>query len=110
MPSSHFTASLLKISIIILSRIWKNKASLGPQHRDNIYLVNMFHSALLLFLAAAGFAHSTNPKPPSLTYLYSANITVGTPIPIGNVPLGTRVVIPVTGGSFSGPKLSGMSA
>lgn len=50
------------------------------------------------------------PPPPSprLTFLYSLNCTLGTPLSVGATPNGDRVVIPITGGTFSGPRLSGM--
>ncbi|KAK0609428.1 hypothetical protein B0T14DRAFT_400138, partial [Immersiella caudata] len=47
------------------------------------------------------------PKPPNLTYLYSVNLTFGDPILIGSVPYGKRDLLTISGGAFSGPKLSG---
>lgn len=47
---------------------------------------------------------------PGLTYLYSANSSIATPIVYGATPKGTRIAIPLTGGTFSGPKLNGMFA
>jgi hypothetical protein len=40
--------------------------------------------------------------------LYSLNCTLGPSIAVGSGPHGTRTVIPITGGTFSGPRLSGM--
>ncbi|KAK3346036.1 hypothetical protein B0T25DRAFT_506159 [Lasiosphaeria hispida] len=45
--------------------------------------------------------------PPSLTHLYSLNCTLGAPLPVGAGPHGTRIVLPITGGTFTGPRLSG---
>ncbi|KAK0724996.1 hypothetical protein B0H67DRAFT_507578, partial [Lasiosphaeris hirsuta] len=44
---------------------------------------------------------------PGLTHLYSLNCTLGTPLQVGPGPHGTRVVLPITGGTFAGPRLSG---
>jgi len=60
----------------------------------------------LLALAASAFA--ADPKPPPLTYLYSVNLTFGDPIAIGAVPYGHRDLLTISGGSFSGPKFSGL--
>lgn len=60
----------------------------------------------LLSLTATALA--ATPAPPQLTYLYSANLTFGTTISIGSVPSGKRELLPISGGSFSGPKLSGI--
>lgn len=49
------------------------------------------------------------PKTPKLTFLYSLNCTLGPSLDVGATPVGSRVVIPITGGTFSGPKLSGTS-
>ena len=40
-------------------------------------------------------------------YLFTVHATVGTPVFIPNGPSGTRLVVEVTGGTFSGPKISG---
>lgn len=56
------------------------------------------------------FAHAaTTPKAPGLTYLYSCNASLGTTINYGTGPKGSRVAIPIAGGSFSGPKMKGAS-
>lgn len=49
------------------------------------------------------------PKTPKLTFLYSLNCTLGPSLDVGATPVGSRVVIPITGGTFSGPKLTGTS-
>lgn len=50
------------------------------------------------------------PAPPGLSFLYSLNCTLGTQIPVGTGPRGTRIVIPIVGGTFQGPKLKGRLA
>jgi hypothetical protein len=44
---------------------------------------------------------------PSLRLLYTSRIAVGEPLVIGNAPHGLRRTIPILGGSFNGPRLSG---
>jgi len=62
----------------------------------------------LLSLAATALGRPLDdPKGPSLTFLYTANLTISAPVSIGSTPQGSRAVVPFTGGSFSGPKLSG---
>lgn len=58
---------------------------------------------------AQPISSAANPTSPGLNFLYSLNCTLGTAINVGTGPRGSRVVIPITGGTFSGPKLKGMS-
>ncbi|KAM0221295.1 hypothetical protein ACHAQD_005652 [Fusarium lateritium] len=44
---------------------------------------------------------------PSYEFLYTVNATLGERWQIGNYSQGSRVVIPITGGTFKGPRLSG---
>lgn len=60
---------------------------------------------LLLYLAAPSIAQEFGN--PSLEFLYTVNATLGDRWPIGDMGFGNRVVIPITGGTFKGPKLSG---
>ncbi|KAK1750168.1 hypothetical protein QBC47DRAFT_407399 [Echria macrotheca] len=67
-------------------------------------------SALTSILAVAGLAQAGGPKPPkppSLTYLYTVNITGADAIPVGQGPRGFRIVFPILSGSFAGPRLKG---
>ena len=68
-------------------------------------------SILSLALAAAAnpllSTRATRPKPPSVSLLFSANITIADPIVIGQTPFGFEVIVQVTGGAFQGPKLAG---
>ncbi len=43
-------------------------------------------------------------------YLFTINATLADPVVVPNGPLGTRVIVPVTGGTFSGPRASGTIA
>ncbi|KAF2732600.1 hypothetical protein EJ04DRAFT_440675 [Polyplosphaeria fusca] len=64
-------------------------------------------SLILPALAAVPALAQNPPAAPSLTYLYTLNATLADGIPIGKGPKGDRVAIPITGGTFSGPKLNG---
>lgn len=64
----------------------------------------------LLMVAAASGLTKTNadPTPPPLTHILTANVTAGTTITIGpEAGGGTRVALPIVGGTFSGPRLNG---
>lgn len=62
---------------------------------------------LSAFAALVSATNTTAPPAPALTYLYTSYVDVSTPIDMGVGPLGDRLAIPITGGNFSGPLLSG---
>lgn len=67
-------------------------------------------SLTALFSALAtpwALAQGSTPSAPGLTFLYTLNCTLGTPLDIGYGPRGHRVAIPIIGGYFNGPRLSG---
>ncbi|KAI3331450.1 hypothetical protein HD806DRAFT_545891 [Xylariaceae sp. AK1471] len=65
-------------------------------------------TALLLVLVAAGLTKATTtPTPPPLTHILTANVTAGTTIIIGPEAGGTRVALPIAGGTFWGARLNG---
>ncbi|EOA84215.1 uncharacterized protein SETTUDRAFT_21573 [Exserohilum turcica Et28A] len=48
------------------------------------------------------------PTPPNLTFVYSMEAELANAIPIKNIPDGKdRQIIPITGGWFKGPRVSG---
>ena len=49
----------------------------------------------------------TGSNIPGLRLLYRAEVTIAAPLVVGEVAAGTRRVIPITGGSFRGPRLAG---
>jgi hypothetical protein len=49
----------------------------------------------------------TVPVEPSLRLLYTSSVQVGQPMVVGATPYGERRIIPIKGGSFAGPRLSG---
>lgn len=64
-------------------------------------------SLLLLSLATPSLTRT--PIVPTVTYLYSVNLTMPTPLHVGMSPLGNRTVYRMTGGTFEGPKLKGLT-
>ena len=70
--------------------------------------------ALLLFISFQGFAQNSNPENSESIFrdfktelMWKANVKIGTMINVGVSKRGTRRVIPITGGTFSGPKING---
>lgn len=49
----------------------------------------------------------TVPVEPSLRLVYASSVEVGQPMVVGSTPCGERRIIPIKGGSFAGPGLSG---
>ncbi|KAL2130206.1 hypothetical protein VTI74DRAFT_6773 [Chaetomium olivicolor] len=71
-----------------------------------------FLRAVVLGLAPTVLANPTaarHPAPP-LTYLCTIKLTTGTIISGGTVAAGAQLIIPFTGGSFTGPHLNGTIA
>jgi hypothetical protein len=63
-------------------------------------------SLLATFLPA--IAAQNAPVAPSMTLLYSMTADLGKEFSLGPVPNGKeRIVIPIVGGSFKGPRMSG---
>lgn len=64
----------------------------------------------LAALAAPSQAVAQQPAPsaePALELAFEANVTLGPSIPVGLTPLGTRNIVPITGGTFAGPDIKG---
>lgn len=65
------------------------------------------HLSICATLATYVMATS-DPLPPTMTLLYHMEIQLGDRFSIGSVPNGQeRIVIPIVGGTFTGPRLSG---
>lgn len=47
------------------------------------------------------------PQPPRLEFAFEEIVTLGQAIPVGETPLGRRNIVPITGGTFSGPGIEG---
>lgn len=69
--------------------------------------MQLFHPITLIGLTALAMAQ-TAPMPPKLTLLYSMEALLGERFSLGPVPTGEeRIVIPIVGGTFTGPRMSG---
>ena len=44
---------------------------------------------------------------PTLEFAFEENVTLAKGIPVGKTAMGTRIIIPITGGTFEGPKIKG---
>ena len=67
-------------------------------------------AALLTASANARAAESTAPgatTEPTLEFAFEENVTLAKGIPVGKTAMGTRFIIPITGGTFEGPKIKG---
>ncbi|KAH8891751.1 hypothetical protein GQ53DRAFT_686358 [Thozetella sp. PMI_491] len=63
---------------------------------------------LLARLAIAQTDDLPAPVPPAVTLLYRMDVQLGQRFSLGPVPSGKeRIVIPIIGGTFSGPRMSG---
>lgn len=50
---------------------------------------------------------NNNDIPPQLEYVMELCVTIGDAVEVGQTGEGQRIVIPITGGTFSGPKIEG---
>jgi hypothetical protein len=51
---------------------------------------------------------ATNQLPaPELTHVYRLEATLGEPLDLGDLPQGHRRIVPLSGGAFTGPEISG---
>ena len=60
-----------------------------------------------LLLAAAPAAAQTEPAPPKLAYAFTVRVELAPPVEQGQIDGGRRRFVPITGGTISGPRLSG---
>jgi hypothetical protein len=70
----------------------------------------MFFTALLATItltAAAQIKAPTAAETPQLEFVMQLQVTLDAPFSVGETPHGRRTVIPITGGTFEGPKLKG---
>jgi Protein of unknown function (DUF3237) len=54
-----------------------------------------------------GTPHAEVGATPSLTRVYRLEATLGEPLDLGDVAQGRRRIVPLTGGTFTGPELNG---
>jgi hypothetical protein len=62
---------------------------------------------VLLLLPATLSAQNPAPQPPRLSFAFELRVQVGPPVELGDVPGGRRRIIPILGGTFSGPEVRG---
>ena len=58
-------------------------------------------------VASAPAASQDEPQAPRLEFAFEEIVTLGQAIPVGETPRGRRKIIPITGGTFSGPGIQG---
>jgi len=63
-------------------------------------------SLVALAMPAPGVSQEA-PQPPRLEFAFEEIVTLGQAIPVGETPLGRRNIVPITGGTFSGPGIEG---
>jgi hypothetical protein len=57
-------------------------------------------------LCAQGAVQS-DPNPPRLEFVYEELVTLASSQPVGETPQGKRNIVPITGGTFEGPRMKG---
>ena len=67
----------------------------------------LFAIAFFALLSFGANAQNNAPKPPELEYVMELKVTCDAAFSCGQTSRGERVVIPITGGTFEGPKLKG---
>jgi hypothetical protein len=60
-----------------------------------------------ILFASTSAASQNGPQPPRLEFAFEEIVTLGQGIPVGETPLGRRNIVPITGGTFSGPGIEG---
>ena len=63
--------------------------------------------SLVFMLTATLLSAASEIAPPKLELAFEASVNVGNPVEVGIVPGGTRRLVPINGGTFSGPLLKG---
>jgi hypothetical protein len=58
--------------------------------------------------AAAGAGLPPGARVPKLEFVYECDVTLLAPIDFGDMPDGHRRIIPISGGTFKGPEVSGI--
>ena len=63
--------------------------------------------SLLLLPVSAQDVPKLDPAAPTLEFVYEEQVTLAPDVPVGDTPQGHRNIVPITGGTFSGPQLKG---
>lgn len=70
----------------------------------------MKHLLILIALVVnslAGVAQTQAPKGPDTEYVMTLNVKLGQAYGVGKTAKGNRFIVPITGGTFSGPDIKG---
>lgn len=68
----------------------------------------LFFAAFLMLSALSIHAQDVQtPAAPELEFVMQLKVTLGESYSVGNTPRGRRNVVPITGGTFEGPKVKG---
>jgi hypothetical protein len=67
----------------------------------------LFLFAALLSVLSAWGQTITPESTPSLEFVMQLRVTLGATYSLGDTPHGRRIVVPITGGTFEGPRLKG---
>ena len=57
--------------------------------------------------ARAQAAPAAAPTAPTLAFIFEENVTLAASVHVGDTPRGKRNIVPITGGTFSGPNIHG---
>ena len=57
--------------------------------------------------AAQATNQATTPPAPTLEFVFEEIVTLGTDTKVGTTPWGDRNIVPITGGTFAGPRIKG---
>ena len=67
----------------------------------------MRHFLLTVLLTATMSAMAQDPAGPETEFVMQLHVTLDAPYTVGETPHGRRAVVPITGGTFEGPRLKG---
>lgn len=69
--------------------------------------MKLFHVLIICFAAISAAVAQTTPKAPTLEFVMELRVTCDPSYTVGKTSHGERVVIPITGGTVSGPSIKG---
>ncbi|HQF40219.1 MAG TPA: DUF3237 domain-containing protein [Opitutaceae bacterium] len=72
-----------------------------------LFRVLALTAAAVLFSGHGRAESPAAPSPLQTEFVYEALVTIEAPVEVGATPGGTRRYIPITGGTFDGPKIRG---
>lgn len=77
------------------------------QKMNTVFRLSIALAALCGFSSSFLKAEGNTPEPLQTEFVYEAIVSIDAPVEVGKTPLGQRRFIPITGGTFEGPKLKG---